>query len=164
MIGAHFLVPFDFDFGHDFEAGLEMQPFAVMRVQVRHPGLRNRHQAEPLRFLAEILGNERVNNVILYVLRKPLTNDGGRHMTAAKSGNASELLVFLDQSVGFAGDFFGGNFDFDLSLRACGGFSWTHYLPFGKSSLVAGRNRVAAYQARLSAKLRLSFAAHNELR
>ena len=57
-------------------------------------------------------------------------------MAATKSGNSSELLVFLDQSVGFTGDFFGGNFDFDLSLRACGGFSWTHYLPFGKSSLV----------------------------
>src|SRR6266567_1077719 len=131
MIGAQFLVPFNFDLGHDFEAGLEMQAFTIVRVQVRHPGLRNRHQAEPLCFFAEILGNERVYNVILYVLRKPLANDGSRHMAATKSRNAGELLVFLDQNVSFAGDFLRGNFDFDLSLRACGGFSWTHYLPFG---------------------------------
>src|SRR6266496_6430375 len=130
MIGAQFLVPFDFDFWHDFEAGLEMQAFTIVRVQVGDAGLRNRHQAEPLGFFAEIFRNECVNDIILYVLRKPLANDGGRHMAAAKSRNTGQLLVFLDQRVGFAGDFLRRHFDFDLSLRAYGGFSWTHSRPF----------------------------------
>src|SRR5581483_3648587 len=115
-VSAQFLVALHLDLRHDLEAGLELQRLAFVRVQVGDAGLRNRDQAETLGLLAEVFGDERVHNVVLDFLREALADDGGRNMAAAKTRDARQLLIFLDQGVGFASDFLGRNLNFDFSL------------------------------------------------
>ena len=51
-------------------------------------------------------------------------------MSSAKPWQACQLLIFLNQSFGFAGDFLGGNFDLDLALDVFFGFRGAHVVPF----------------------------------
>jgi hypothetical protein len=51
-------------------------------------------------------------------------------MPAAETGNTGELLVFLNQRVSFARDFFGWNLNFDLAFGIAYSFGWAHVLPF----------------------------------
>ncbi len=110
MIGPKFFVAFYFDLGHDFEAGLEVHPFALMHMQIRDPRLRNRNQPLAFRFLPEVLGHQSVHNVVLNILSEALTDDRRRHMPAPKTRNAGEFLILLNQGVSFARHFFGWNF------------------------------------------------------
>ena len=54
-------------------------------------------------------------------------------MAAAESGDAGELLIFLDEDVGLARDFLVRDFDFDFADGA-GRFSGTQRLPFESST------------------------------
>src|SRR5262249_45575350 len=126
VLGPQLLVAHNLDFGHYFEAGFEMHGLAFMRVKVGDARLRDGNQAQPFRFLAEEFGNKRVHYVVLDILRKPLANDRGGHMTAAESWDTSELLILLNQGFGFARDFLGGYLDLEFALRALGGLGWTH--------------------------------------
>ena len=53
-------------------------------------------------------------------------------MSAAESGNPRELLIFLDQSIGLARDFIGGDFDLKFAFCAVCDFGWRHGLPFAE--------------------------------
>src|SRR5438552_1088996 len=130
MLGPKFLVALDLDLRHYFEAGLKVQAFAVMCMQVGNSRLGDRNQAEPLCLLTKKTGYQCVHNVVLDFLFEALAYNGRRHVSLAESRNARQLLIFLNEDVGFARDFFGGYLDLNLTFRALGGFSRTHGLPF----------------------------------
>src|SRR6266576_2112568 len=135
MVGAKLLIAFDDDLGHDLEAGLEAQWFAVMDVQVGDLRLRNRYQALLLGLFAEIARNQSFDHVALEVFFEALFDDRTRDMAGAEAWQSRHLLIFLDNDIHFAGDFVGRNFDRDLALDAVlllrvGGFSFcgTHVM------------------------------------
>jgi hypothetical protein len=126
MLGAQLFVAFDLDLGHHFKAGLEMETFALVNVQIGYARLGDGDKALPLGFLAKVFGNKRVHNIVLNVLREALPDDRGGHVAAAEPGNPGQLAIFLNQSFGFARDFFSWNLDFDFASRVVYSFGWTH--------------------------------------
>ena len=117
MVGAKFFVALDNDLGHDLEAGLELQRFAVMDVQVGDAWLRDRNHPELFSFLAEVSRDECFDDIALEIFFKALADDRGGYMAGAEAWQPSYLLVFLDKSLGLAGHFVGGDFDRDLALH-----------------------------------------------
>jgi hypothetical protein len=130
VLGSEFLVPSNLDLRHDFETGLEMQTLAIMDMEIGDARLRYGAEPKALGFLPEVLGHEGVDDIVLNVLLEALSDNGGWNMAAAEAGDAGKFLVLLNESVGLANDFLGGNLNFDLPFRAFGSFGWTHGLPF----------------------------------
>src|SRR5215471_19647753 len=126
MLGAELLVAFDLDLRHDFKAGLKVPGLAFMGVQIGDPRLRHRNESQPFRLLAEELGNQSVDNVVLNLLFETLTNDGCGDMSSPESRDARQLLIFLHQGLGLPRNVLGWNLDFNLALRAGSSFGWTH--------------------------------------
>jgi hypothetical protein len=77
-------------------------------------------------------------------------------MSAAEARDARQLLIFLDQGIGFAIYFFDGNFDLDFPPGAAAGLSGAHvYLSNLDPQIVPFWNWMmggAAYAAILSVK------------
>ena len=89
-----------------------------MNVQVGDLRLRNGNQTQLLGFLAEVAGHERFDHVALQIFFEALPDDGGGHVAGAEARQARHFLILLDDRFGFAGDFFGGDFDRDLAFDA----------------------------------------------
>src|SRR5215831_16549250 len=101
-----------------------------MDMEISDARLGDGTQSKALSFLAEVLGHECVDDIVLNVLLEALADDRGGNMALAEARNAGEFLVLLNESIGLASDFLGGNLDFDFPFRALGSFGWTHGLPF----------------------------------
>ena len=118
FVGAQFLVAFDGNLRHHFEAGLEPQWFAVMNVQIGDSRLRNRNHAELLGLFAEVARNQRLDNIALQIFFEPLPDDGRRHVPAPKAWQARHLLILLDDGLSLASDGLRRNLHGDLALDA----------------------------------------------
>ena len=99
-------------------------------MEVGDARLRYRNQALLFRFLAEVSWHEGFDNVGLDVFSEALPDDGGRDVALAKTGQAGQFLVFLNQRFGLAADFGGRNFDCDFAPRAFFRFRGAHWTPF----------------------------------
>jgi hypothetical protein len=130
LIGTQVFVSLDRDFGHNLESCLEAKRFAVLDVEIAYPRLRDGNQALFFGRLAEKAGNEGLDDLALNILRKALTNDGGRNMASAEPGKTGMLLILLNQRLGSASDFPGWNFDLYFPFSTLGGFGRTHFVPF----------------------------------
>ena len=126
LFGAQLFVAIHLDFRHHFEAGLEAQRFVVFQVEVGDLRLRHRDQALPVGLFAEVARDEGLDHIALEIFGKTLTDDGGGHMPAAEAGDTRQFLIFLDQGIGLAGDFFDGNLNRDLPSGAAAGLSGAH--------------------------------------
>src|SRR6266404_890532 len=147
MLGPQFLVVLNFDLGHDFKTRLKAHGLAGMRVQVGHPRLRDRNESEAISFFAEIPGYQRIDNIVLNILGKTLTNNGCGNVAQPEARNARHLPVFLDYGIALARNLFGRNFDFNFAFRAGRSFGCAHCLPFG--SLMARKYWFPQYKAKL---------------
>jgi len=87
-----------------------------VQVQVRHPRLRYRMNAQPLGLLPEVARDQRLDHVGLDLLRKTLANNRSRNMAAPEAGNARYLLIFLDQRIGLPVDICDWNLHLNLAL------------------------------------------------
>src|SRR5436190_17920170 len=130
MLGAKLFVAFHLDLRHDFETGFKVQALAVVHMQIGDARLRDGDQAETLGFLAEEFGHKRIDNIVLDLLLEALPHNRRRYMAAAESRNAGKLLILLNENIGFARNFLGGNLNFNFALRALDSFGWTHWIPF----------------------------------
>ena len=106
LVGAQFLVAFDRNLRHHFEAGLEAQWLAIMNVQIGDSRL------------AEVARNQRLDNIALQIFFEPLPDDGRRHVPAPKAWQARHLLILLDDGLSLASDGLRRNLHGDLALDA----------------------------------------------
>src|SRR5206468_12141178 len=101
-------VAFDLDLWHDLETGFEPQRFTFMQVQVGDPWLRDRDQTLLFRFFAKVARDQGFHDIALQVLGETLANDGGGHVSSAKTRQTGKLLILLNQRIGFTSDFSSG--------------------------------------------------------
>src|SRR6266852_1324180 len=120
FIGAQLLVAFQLDFRQHFKGRFEPERFAVVHMQVRHPRLRYRMQAQPLSLLPEEARDQRFDHVGLDLFRKTLANNRRRNMAAPEARNPRYLLIFLDQRIGLPVDI--RDRDLHLNLAFGGAF------------------------------------------
>ncbi len=73
-----------------------------------------------------MLRDERVNNVVLNILRESLPDDRRWNVTTAESRDARKFLIFPNQGIGLAGNLFSRDFNLDFPLRVAGRFSGAH--------------------------------------
>src|SRR5439155_553500 len=102
LIGAKLSVAFDLDLWHDLETGFEPQRFTFMQVQVGDPWLRDRDQTLLFRFFAKVARDQGFHDIALQVLGETLANDGGGHVSSAKTRQTAKLLILLNQRMATA--------------------------------------------------------------
>ena len=120
LVGAQLFIVFDPDGRHHFKAGFEAHGFAVVHVQIGYARLRYRHQSQFVGFLAEVARHQRIHHIALDAFGKALLNNGGGGMAGAEAGDAGQLLILLDQGLGFAGNVGGRDLHLDLPFGAAG--------------------------------------------
>ena len=105
-----------------------------MDMQVGDARLRHRNHALLFRLFAEVARDQSLDYIAFQVFLEALLDDGGRHVSGAKTGEPRHLLVLLNDFFELASDFFGGNFDrnlaFDAVLLRVDCFCRTHVYPF----------------------------------
>ncbi len=116
LVGAQIFVAFRFDLRQHFKGGLETQRFALVQVQVGDPRLRYGMQAQALGLLPEVARDQRLDHIGLDLFGKTLANNRRGNMAAPETGNASHLLIFLDQRFGLAGDVRDWNLNLNLAF------------------------------------------------
>src|SRR5207302_11294855 len=126
LVRAKLSVAFDLDLWHDLETGFEPQRFTFMQVQVGDPWLRDRDQTLLSRFFAKVARDQGFHDIALQVLGETLANDGGGHVSSAKTRQTGELLILLNQRIGFTSDFSSGNFNLDFPFCVAGSFCGAH--------------------------------------
>jgi hypothetical protein len=97
-----------------------------VQVQIGHARLRHRRQPEFVGLLTEISWHQRIDDIALDAFGKALLNDRGGGVAGAEAGDAGQLLVLLDQGLGFAGNIGRRDLHLDLPFGATAGFSGAH--------------------------------------
>src|SRR5207302_9472749 len=100
------------------------------------------------RFPPEITRHQGLNDFAPNVFRKTSANDRRRDMPTAKAGQASLLLLCLDQGLRRVGDFLGGDFDLNLAPGAVGCLSGAHGKPFSERTDGSKQAQVETGRAR----------------
>src|SRR5580698_4697640 len=139
FICAQFFVAFEFDFRQYLKRRLKAQRLAVMNVQVGNTRLRHRMDSQPLCLLAEVPRNQRFDDVGLDLFRKALANNRRWNVPAPEARNPGDLLIFLNQGLGFTANFGGRYLDLDLAFRTLFCFCGAHSLPFKASTAAWSR-------------------------